>query len=186
MNALHDPFGGLPRFSERVRAGFETTATARDPSTLLRCEEEAVAALQTLLALEEQGAPRKDEEHENSAEFQRLERKLDLVIELLSARLMADTALPEHMVQFSAAGARWAVSAPEAMPKPGTVGLFSVYLHRVLPRPLLLPAEVMADEPGWFRVGFLRMGDVCEDLLVRYVFLQHRRKLAGARRSRTG
>ncbi|MGQ0619450.1 MAG: PilZ domain-containing protein [Panacagrimonas sp.] len=186
MNAVHDPFGGLPRFSERARVGFEASASVRDETTLARCEEEAVAVLQTLLALEEQGAPRKDEEHESSAEFQRLERKLDLVIELLSARLMADTALPERMVQFSAAGARWAGSAVDAMPKPGTVGVFSVSLHRVLPRPLLMPAEVMADEPGWLRVGFLRMGDACEDLLVRYVFLQHRRKLAGARRLKQG
>lgn len=183
VNVSQDPFGGLPHFAERMQAGFEASPSVRDEGTLLRCEEEAAGVLHTLLAIEEQGGPRKDEENEYSAEFQRLERKLDLVIELLSARSMADTALPECMVQFSAEGARWA-SADGLRPKPGTPGIFSVYLHRVMPRPLHLPAEVMADEPGWLRVGFLRMGDAVEDLLVRYVFLQHRRKLAGTRRSR--
>lgn len=183
MNSAPDPFGGLPHFAERVRVGFEVCAAAPDAETLTHLEEEAVAVLHTMLALEEQGAARKDEENENSAEFQRLERKLDLVIELLSARLLADTALPEHSVQFSAEGLRWACA--DDLPPVGTAVMLTIYLHRLMPRPLHLPAVVHPDAPGWVHLRFLALSDVCEDLLVRYVFLQHRRKLAGSRRKRT-
>lgn len=182
MNSAPDPFGGLPHFAERVRVGFEHCAATLDADALTRFEEEAVAVLHTMLALEEQGAPRKDEENENSAEFQRLERKLDLVIELLSARLLADTALPEHSVQFSAEGLRWACTDPP--PPVGAAGVLTIYLHRLMPRPLQLPAVVHADVPGWVHLRFQALSDACEDLLVRYVFLQHRRKLAGSRRKR--
>jgi hypothetical protein len=60
----------------------------------------------------------------------------------------------------------------------------TVFLHRLLPRPLKLPVQVMSDGSGWMHAGFLKMGDNVEDLLVRHVFLRHRRGLAGARRAR--
>jgi hypothetical protein len=147
-------------------------------------EEEAVAVMHTLLAVEEPAAHRKDEEAESSVEFQRLERKLDLVIELLSARFMADTRLPELNLQLSAEAARWEWTDSAAPPVPGTAGIFSVYLHRVLPRALHLPAELAIDQPGWCRARFLGLSQGLEDLLVRHVFLQHRRQLAGAKRPR--
>lgn len=184
MNSAHDPFGGLPHFADRVRAGYRVCAAAPEGEELTHLEEDAVAVLHTMLALEEQGAPRKDEEGEYNAEFQRLERKLDLVIEMLSAHLLADTALPERQVQVSAEGIRWACA--DARPPDGTPVIVTVYLHRLMPRPLHLPAVVRADESGWVYLRFTALGDICEDLLVRYVFLQHRRKLAGSRRKRAG
>lgn len=183
MNPSNGPFGGLPYFSDRLHAGFEASDAVRDEAAHARGEEEAIAVLHTLLAIEEPTVQRKDEEGENSTEFLRLERKLDLVIELLSARVMADARLPELNLQFSAEGARWEASSKPS-PSPGTMGMFSIYLHRVLPRALHLPAEVLSDESGWCRVRFVGLGQAVEDLLVRYVFLQHRRKLAGARRPR--
>ena len=53
----------------------------------------------------------------------------------------------------------------------------------LLPRALRLPAEVLADEAGWLRLRFLDVDEACRELLVRHVFQQHRRRLAGARRA---
>jgi hypothetical protein len=177
-----DPFEALPHYAERLRAEFETMPNALDADTCGQLEHEASALLMSLLAIEESGASRSsDDETEAGPEFQRLERKLDLLLELLSARLFEASAPPERNVQMSAAGARWAPGGP--VPPPGSAGIVSIYVHRLLPRALRLPAEVLHDEAGWLRLRFLEVGEGCRELLVRHVFQQHRRHLAGARRA---
>lgn len=177
-----DPFEALPHYAERLRAEFEPLPHAPDEPGLASFEHEASALLMSLLAIEENAVARNGEdETEAGPEFQRLERKLDLVLELLSARLLETSAPSERLVQLSAAGARWAVSGPA--PAPGSFGVASIYVHRLLPRALRLPAEVMPDEAGWLRLRFLDVGEACRELLVRHVFQQHRRQLAGARRA---
>lgn len=182
MSAPRDPFEGLPSYDERLCASFEPLATPPDALARAQLEAEASGLLHTLLALEEYNAPRSEEECENAAEFQRLDRKLDLILELLSARLRDDQPSPERAVSVCAAGLRWQQSATP--PAPGTIGMARVFLHRMLPRALCLPAEVIADQTGWLRLRYLTVGEECEERLLRHVFLQHRRRLAGTRRQR--
>lgn len=182
-----DPFTGQPHYAERLRAAFEPLPAGRpDEATRAQYELEAVSLLASLLAIEEYAGVRNasssggDEEHEAGPEFLRLERKLDLVLELLSMKLLEGSAASERSVQMSATGVRWAT--PE-VPEPGTWGVVSVYVHRLLPRALRLPAEVLADEPGFLRLRFAEVGEGCREMLVRHVFQQHRRHLAGSRRA---
>lgn len=183
MNAARDSVDAHPHYVERLRASFEPCAEAPDADARAQLEQDAIALLTCLLAIEEHPAAARasDEDKEAAMDVARLERKLDLVLELLSARLLDANAPAERSVQFSSAGARWA-HAGEAI-VPGTHGIATLYVHRLLPRALRLPVEVMADEPGWLRLRFLEMGEACEDLLVRHVFQQHRRWLAGSRRA---
>ncbi|WP_162850983.1 PilZ domain-containing protein [Panacagrimonas perspica] len=177
-----DPFDALPHYAERLRAEFEPLPHAPDADTCAQLEHEASALLMSLLAIEENAVARSgDDETESGPEFQRLERKLDLVLELLSARLFEASAPSERNVQMSAAGARWALGG--SAPAPGSAGIVSIYVHRLLPRALRLPAEVLHDEAGWLRLRFLEVGEACRELLVRHVFQQHRRHLAGTRRA---
>ncbi len=181
IGPARDPFEEQPHYADRLRAAFEPTAQALDAGSRDQLEHEAALLLMSLLAIEENAVARGDDETEAGPEFLRLERKLDLVLELLSARLLDGTAPPERPVQVSAAGARWPVEG--ATPAPGSVGIVSIYVHRLLPRALRLPAEVLRDEAGWLRLRFLDVGDPCRELLLRHVFQQHRRHLAGARRA---
>lgn len=182
MEASREPLDALPHYVERLRADFEPLPAAPDTETSAQLQQEAVALLTSLLAIEEHPAAARssDEDKESAVEFARLERKLDLVLELLSMRLLDGHAPPERSVQLSAAGARWPHSGPAVAP--GTHGIATLYIHRLLPRALRLPVEVIADEPGWLRLQFTALGEACEDLLVRHVFQQHRRWLAGSRR----
>lgn len=182
MDGGRDPFEAHPHYADRLRADFEPRAIAPDEDTRGQLEHEATVLLMSLLAIEENAVARSsDEEKEAGPEFARLERKLDLVLELLSMRMLDGHAPAERLVQLSAAGARWAVSGP--VPPPGTQGIAAIYVHRLLPRALRLPAEVLADEPGWMTLRFLDLDEACEELLVRHVFQQHRRRLAGSRRA---
>lgn len=183
MNAAGEPMDALPNYLERLRAEFEPQTAALDEGQRVQLEQEAVALLTSLLAIEEHPSPIRpsDEDKDAVVDIARLERKLDLVLELLSLRLLDGHAPPERSVQLSAAGVRWA--QPGALPAPGTQGVATLYVHRLLPRALRLAAEVVADEPGWLRLRFVGMAEACEDLLVRHVFQQHRRSLAGSKRA---
>ena len=184
MDARHtDPFDAHPHYADRLRAEFQPLPAAPDADTHAQLEQEASALLSSLLAIEENPGARaaSEDEVEAGPELQRLERKLDLVLELLSARLLEGGAASERAVQMSADGARWAVVGDA--PAPGSAGIASIYVHRLLPRALRLPAEVLHDERGWLRLRFLDVGEACRELLVRHVFQQHRRRLAGARRA---
>lgn len=183
-----DPFEGEPHYAERLRAAFEPLPGRPDEAVRAQYEQEAVSLLANLLAVEEYAGARNagsggDEEHEAGPEFLRLERKIDLVLELLSMKLLEGSAAAEHNVQMSASGVRWKLDAAAgAPPAPGSWGVVSVYVHRLLPRALRLPAEVLSDDPGWLRLRFVEVGEGCREMLVRHVFQQHRRHLAGARR----
>lgn len=183
-----DPFADQPHYTERMRAAFEPLSGAPDAASRLQYEQDAVSLLASLLAVEEYAGVRNasssggDEEHEAGPEFLRLERKLDLVLELLSMKLLEGSPALERSVQMSASGVRWKKTASDPAPAPGSWGVASVYVHRLLPRALRLPAEVLADEPGWLRLRFMELGEGCREMLVRHVFQQHRRHLAGTRR----
>jgi hypothetical protein len=184
----HDPFAGQPHYAERLRAAFEPLPARPDASACGQFEQDAVSLLASLLAVEEYAGVRNantsgDEEHEAGPEFLRLERKLDLVLELLSMKLLEGSAAQERNVQMSATGVRWKLDDANAAPSPGSWGLASIYVHRLLPRALRLPAEVLADEPGWLRLRFVEVGEGCREMLLRHVFQQHRRHLAGSRRA---
>ena len=186
MDPHPDPFAGQPHYAERLRAAFEPMAAPPEEPTRAQYEQDAVSLLASLLALEEYAGVRNastggDEEHEAGPEFLRLERKLDLVLELLSMKLLEGSAAAERNVQMSATGVRWKLD--DAAPAPGSWVVASVYVHRLLPRALRLPAEVLADEPGWLRLRFAEVGEGCREMLVRHVFQQHRRHLAGSRRA---
>jgi hypothetical protein len=184
----NDPFAGQPHYADRLRAAFEPLGAPPDGSARGQYEQEAVSLLASLLAVEEYAGARNassngDEEHEAGPEFLRLERKLDLVLELLSMQVLAGSAGSERSVQMSATGVRWKLDDVASVPAPGSWVVASVYVHRLLPRALRLPAEVLADEPGWLRLRFVEVGEGCREMLVRHVFQQHRRHLAGSRRA---
>lgn len=184
MSPERNPFDAHPHYAERLRADFEELHAAPELSMSSRLDDEAKLMLTSLLAIEDCASVKSDEDKESAADLARVERKLDLMLELLSMRLMDGQSAPECQVQLSAAGARWQVNG--SIPAPGAQVIASIYVHRFMPRPLRLPAEVVADQPGWLCLLFKDMSEGCEELLARHVFQQHRRQLAGARRMKRG
>lgn len=176
------PFDSQPHFSDRLRVAFEPMPDAPDASSQMLLQAEARLLLTRLLALDESTAARTEEDKEPNPDLQRLERKLDLVLELLSLRLLDDgSAPPERAVRLSASAACW--QADDDRIRDGEFGVLSVYLHRLMPRPLRLPVQVMSLQSQRVQVRFLPLDEESEELLLRYVFLQHRRDLAGHKRT---
>lgn len=182
MKPALNPFEAHPHYAERLRAEFEELGGAPDEALRSQLDSEAKLMLGSLLAIEDSAAAKSDEDKEAGPDLVRIERKLDLMLELLSMRQMDGQGAPECRVQLSAAGARWQLFG--SVPAPGTQVIASIHVHRFLPRPLRLPAEVLATDPGWLCLLFTNLSEGCEELLARHVFQKHRRQLAMTKRGR--
>lgn len=115
---------------------------------------------------------------ERGGELLRLERKLDLVLELLGRVLIrAENLPPLHKVRLSAEAVLW---QSDEFPSPGPV---TVELHLDLryPLPLCLSGNAQVDGDQ-VRVDFASADPALRDALERLIFLLHRRRLGRERR----
>lgn len=139
--------------------------------------------LQTCEALEERRCERDDEAagHPDGA---RLEKKLDLLIEMMGHLVSRAAARPPAVVAaLSAVALEWRCEA--ASPPPGSIGIAEVHLREGVAEALRLPGRVgPAQSGGRALLRFEGLTEVESDALERFVFRQHRRAVAGQRRSR--
>ncbi|WP_395793507.1 PilZ domain-containing protein [Aquimonas sp.] len=148
----------------------------------------AVAAaerlLHSLVALES-SLPEEAEPGLTDSALQRLDAKLDLVLDLLSRLLASEQpTLLARPLRWSRLGARIEVS--EA-PQVGSPQLLILHLQTGLPVPLKLPVDVLAVAPGagGLHIAWLAFPTDAAGLeaeLQRLLFRQHRRQIAASRR----
>lgn len=129
-----------------------------------------------------------DESGDVAQELQRMDAKLNLLLELLAERLRPDGLPPERVLRFNARGMCW--ESPE-VPPGGTLLRLECYLCARIPRPLVLFGRVVdshALQDGGSRavVEFLGLSSGLVDALERLVFRRHRREVAQLRGQRRG
>lgn len=152
----------------------ETPAAA--PHLLLSNEE----TLRVILSLDEHHVEASDENPEFAQEVQRLESKINLILELVSQVLARQLQLPEALpVRLSAHDIEWETAAA---PAAGTPLLLEIYVCVRYPRPLYLPATVQTASAGRVRAVFNDLGESVQELLERLIFRHHRRQIAATRR----
>ncbi|HMV39999.1 MAG TPA: PilZ domain-containing protein [Plasticicumulans sp.] len=115
---------------------------------------------------------------ERGGELLRLERKLDLVLELLGRLLIrAENLPPLHKVRLSAETVLW---QSDEIPSPGPVAV-ELHLDLRYPLPLCLSGNAQVDGDQ-VRVDFASADPTLRDALERLIFLLHRRRLGRERR----
>lgn len=128
--------------------------------------------------------------------LQRLDFKLDLLLELLAQRMQLEEALPpKFALRINAQGILWTTPEPPAI---GNLLRIICYICPTVPRPLIMHGKVVSLEPvpeidamskaGVTRVTaeFLSVSPGLIDAMERMIFRQHRREIAhlrGLRRS---
>jgi len=143
--------------------------------------------LHTCEALEERRTQR-DDDVVGSAETARLEKKIDLLIEMVGHWVAQSGARPPAVVAgLSAAGVFWSAADVHPPDAPscaaGAMGTMEVYLREGVAEALRLPCRVVSvGDRGRVEVEFLGLSDVEIDALERFVFRQHRRAVAGRRK----
>lgn len=155
----------------------------------LNASNEALLRVQEGL---EEPARGSEESQEMAQEFQRLDAKLNLMLELMAEWLRGQGDLPPPVpLRFNARGIAWEAEDP---PAPDTLLRLRLFVCPSLPKPLVLHARVLrhepGDEPGHDTGGdtgatamravaeFLQLSPAAVDGLERLVFRRHRREVA--------
>jgi len=135
--------------------------------------------LRVLTTPEEQGSPDEPEARGR----QRLEAKVDLLLATLSRQ--EDGEVPLHDLVLHAGGIRLDPGTPAPA---GSHWRISLWLTANQPYPLTLILEATGepDESGRTFFRFEGLSAEESDLLERFIFQQHRRAVAAARRGRDG
>ena len=146
-----------------------------------RLAERNTAALASVAALEERRVASADDDSPVMQELSRLDAKLNALIDMLNRLAMpAETLPPRQALRFNAIGA----VLPAALVPAGDALLLRLRFDACPGVPLELPAHIerrFAD--GGAFVAFHALGDGVAASLERFVFRQHRRKVAGARQA---
>ena len=156
-----------------------------DPEMAAGLAERNLQVLQAWDAMEEHGpvVEKPDENNPYAADILRLERKMNLLLDLVGQILAANRPRPAPAaVRFKALGAAWRGTAP--LPEAGAPGVLEVYLHDCLAQPLRLPGRVTNVTPdGNVKARFIPLGEAVADLIEKMSFRRHRRQIAGTRTS---
>ena len=155
---------------------------APDPDAAASLAERNMQVLQAWDAMEEHGPVEKpDENSPYAADLMRLERKMNLLLDLVGQILATNRPRPmSAAVRFNALGAAWRGTAP--LPEAGAQGVLEVHLHDCIAQPLRLPGRVTSVTPdGNVKARFIPLGEAVADLIEKMAFRRHRRQIAGAR-----
>lgn len=158
-----------------------------DGAAIAALTDRNVKTLQVCAAIEEHGpVDKQDEKSPHAADLQRLEVKVNLVIDLLGQLLAASTPRPKPVsIRFNALGAAW--RAQESPPLANSQGVLDIYLRDSLPQPLSLLARIVSVSPeGLVKAAIVPPGEATADLLEKLAFRRHRRQVAGVRQPRRG
>ncbi len=145
--------------------------------------ERNLQVLQAWEAMDEHGplVEKADENTPYAADLMRLERKINLLLDLVGQILANNRPRPApSAVRFNALGAAWRGAAP--LPEAGAQGVLEVYLHECLAQPVRLPGRITSVTPdGVVKARFVPLGEPVADLIEKLAFRRHRRQIAGSR-----
>jgi Atypical PilZ domain, cyclic di-GMP receptor len=137
--------------------------------------------LRVILSLDEHHVEASDENPEFAHEVERLETKINLILELVSQVLARHLQLPEaRPVRLSAHEIEWETATAPAVGSPVVI---EAYVCPRYPRPLFLPATVQGVAAGRARAVLDDLGEPVQELLEKLIFRHHRRQIAATRRS---
>jgi len=178
----NDPFAEALVYEDELPLGWEVVERMPPSHRLATLNAANEALLRVREGLEEP-ARGTDENQEMAQEFQRLESKLNLMLELMAEWLRRQGDLPSALpVRFTARGIAWETEQP---PAPGTLLRMRLYICPTFPKPLVLFGRVLRHEAGDSGTDaiaeFLDLSPGAVDGLERLVFRRHRREVAQLR-----
>jgi len=183
-----EPAGIGVVYEDRLPLAVTVLSGPWEPSQRLRLEQGNVDLLRTLVALEEVSSDSGGEE-EKDPDLQRVEFKVNLVLDMVARLYMEHLAIPPLApVRLSGEFLEW-LDSPCA--PAGTWLQVQLYISQRFPQPLILlgtAAAVPADSPYPCRIRLEGVSQPLQDALERFIFRHHRRLVAYQRRGtgRTG
>lgn len=170
-----DPFAGGLSHSEPLALLWQPLPTL-DGVDVADHNRRAAALLSLLGNLDEPALLPEDDPHV-TAQLQRLDQKIDLLLNLVGQWLTRELALPApRPARLGVRGVLWRADV-----SPGA-GRVDIYLRAGLPVALSLPAVLQPAADGQVLAEFQGLDAAVMESLERYIFRCHRRAVAQARR----
>lgn len=117
-----------------------------------------------------------EESNEASAEIQRLDLKLNLVLSLIGEVLAKQLDIPSATeAKLTAHSLQW---QGEQQYQTGNLLRLSVYINAELPKSLQLYGRVVSSDVEWTEVEFIGVNQAVKDWLEKLIFRHHRRTIA--------
>lgn len=153
-----------------------------DPTLVANYADRNMRILQACAALEEHSSSEKPDE--DSPDLQRLDFKVNLLLDLVGQLLVANRPRPAPVpVRFNAVGAVWRGVPP--LPEAGAQGAVEIYLRDFLAEPLRLIGRITNVTPdGQIKARFTPTSETIADLIEKLTFRRHRRQVAESRHPR--
>jgi len=180
----HDSFFQGLYYESNISLVWQVVDGLPADNELVRINEDNSRFLKALAALNE-GAPEAGEElPQTAAELQRLDLKLNLLLEIVGELLASQRTLPAPTkVRLGHAGIEWLA---EDCPPAGAQVCIDVYLRSELPSPLKFHglAVITASQEGAanttkrVQVRFVGLNPALQDDLEKFIFRRHRRSIA--------
>lgn len=168
------------RFSDNCSIEWRVVEHALDDEHLSRVNESNEFFLRAVAALGAVTGEHMEEEGAISAEIERLDRKINLVLDLVSQLVYQQLEIPERCrVTISAKDLAWQEAAP---PQAGNVVFVRAYIQHGTPKPLCFYGEVVSSAQdladGMCRVRYVGLSAAVENWLDKLIFRHHRREVA--------
>lgn len=153
----------------------------QDPSQALNTEQNHLVF--NLLDSLEDPTYRKTET-DNANEWQRIETKLNVIMQLLSQLMQSrQSAQPAVVIRFTSDSLAWQA---EALPPVGSLLQVSLSPESSIPLAITFGAKVLEAKDGWMEVDMHGLSEEEQAIWSRWVFRQHRRQVAQSRFLPTG
>ncbi len=171
-------------YHDSMPLGFRPLAALPDAAELLRINNENQQILVLDASLEERHpVDPKDDDAIMRHELERLESKLNVIMQLLSRLLARENIVPaDRKVRLAPDGIAWDHDVALTLE---SVGVAALHINRSLPYPLELVGRVVGCQQtdGIYRVAFAFEGVAANviELLEKMIFRHHRRAVADAR-----
>ncbi|MCF6338438.1 MAG: PilZ domain-containing protein [Gammaproteobacteria bacterium] len=173
-------------FTDYLPVDWEVLATLPSEGEQHRQHRANEELLKNLLLRDEAISQEGDEAEVVSGheQFKRLETRLDLLLSLVTEMMTNNSHLPmQHAVTLGAYGLCVQIEDnATANLEHGTLLKIRLYLDPHFPRPLILYAQLVDIQTQSFTVNFCPLEECLQDQLDKYIFRQHRRAVALARK----
>lgn len=171
-------------FEDELPLTYGCLSNALLPAERLRIESSNVELLRTLASLEDSMLERNADDVRDN-DLQRLELKVNLLLDLMARLLSLQTALPpSRKLRLTATGIEFDFNHDLIV---GNEVRVEVFVHPKLPRPLVLIGRVteLHNDRAQCSVAFEGAALAFQDVLDKFIFRQHRRMVAIQRRAVT-